>query len=409
MVVQILTRAEADEQLRQPESQPPPPPDAVRDSPKGKGKGKGKSGAADTEKEKKRKYMSQMKEKLDDAAAEDPRAAEDRERKVREEFERVKAQDRKMADQRMEKERGRSPQRASTSSRLRSPPRRQDYSPNRIHSPHRSQSLRHAHSPRRYSPKHTRSPHYSPKRTRSPHYSPKRTRSPYYSPRRHHSSRHSSRRSRSPRHSPRHDRSSHRQGSSRHAHHSRRDESPRRQSGMQQNLPIFFQKCLEKADDLKDVSADLFEYVGHSTAAFAVKKRLRGHLPVVPRGNQFHYDNRQRGRGGRGGRDGQRPAPAAPAPVIVVEGGMEWPRPLNPSEAEQFSGPWRNAEFTPSIASLTASQSYVAPEFELRPSVLIPVRVQSSPEVLDAVAAMEVHGERQPEAVRTEPPPPGSS
>ena len=58
MVVQILTRAEADEQLRQPASQPPPPPDAVRGSPKGKGKGKGKSGAADTEKEKKRIHVA---------------------------------------------------------------------------------------------------------------------------------------------------------------------------------------------------------------------------------------------------------------------------------------------------------------------------------------------------------------
>ena len=394
MVVQILTRAEADEQLRHPESQPPPPPDIIPNSPKGKGKGKGQSGAATTEKEKKKKYLAQMQEKLDDAAKENPRAAEERERKVQEEFQRVKAQDRKFADQRMEESRGRSPQRASTSSRHRSPPRHRAYSPDRVHSPHRSYSLRRAHSPRQYSPKHTRSPRYSPKHTRSPRYSPKR----------HHSSSHSSRRSRSPRYSPKRVHSSRHQGSSRHAHHSRRDESPRRQTRVEKNLPVFFQKCLEKADNLKDVSADLFEYVGHSTAAFAVKKRLRGHLPVVPRGNQFHYDNRQRGRGGN-----QRPAPAAPAPVVVAEENQEWPRPLNPSEAEHYSGPWRNAGSTPSIASLTASQSYVAPEFELRPSVLIPVRVQSSPEVLDAVAAMEVHGERQPEAVRTEPPPPGSS
>ena len=158
-------------------------------------------------------------------------------------------------------------------------------------------------------------------------------------------------------------------------------------------MPIFFQRCIQKADDLKDVSANLFEYVGLSTAAYAVKKRLRGHLPVVHRG-RFHYDNRNQNRG---------PAPVAPTPVIV-----EIPT-LDPSEAAHFSGPWRNAQVTPSVASLTSCHNYAAPEMELRPSILAPVRVQSAPEGLDAVAAMKLREERQPEVVRTEPPPPGSS
>ena len=376
LVVQILSRAEADEQLRRSAPPPPPVPDVAPESSKGKGVGKGKSGGQLSEADKKKKYMAQMKEKLDQAAAEDPEAAEEREKLVQAEFARVKSKDKGVADRKLEERRPRSPQRASSSSHHRSPVRRRASPPIRLHSPHRSHSLRRANSPH-HSPRRTRSPYRSHHLRHSRHSSRRsRSRSPHYSPRRSRSPRHSSRRDQSPRH----------------AHHSRRDPSPRRHNRMEKYLPPHLQVCIEKADDLRDVSADLFTYVGHSTAAYAVKKRLGAHLPVVPH-NRFHYDNRQGNRGAV-----SRPAPAAPAPIR-----FEVPL-LDPSEAEQFSGPWRNAQMTPSVASLVASSSYVAPDLELRPSVLAPLPIQVVPEGLDAVADIELVRERQPE-----PPPPGSA
>ena len=322
--------------------------------------------------------MAQMKEKLDEAASKDPKAAEERERKVQAEFARVKSQDKGVGDRKLEERRPRSPQRTSSSSHRRSPLRRAS-SPVRIHSPHRSHSLRRADSPR-HSPRRAHSP-YQSHRSRRSHHSPRRSRSPRYSPRH----------SRSHHHSPRRDRSP------RHAHHYRHDLSPRRQNKMEKFLPPHLQVCIEKADDLRDVSSDLFTYVGHSTAAYAVKKRLGAHLPVVPRG-RYHYDNRQRNREAV-----PRPIPAAPAPIR-----FEVPL-LDPSEAERFSGPWRNVQMTPSVASLVTSRSYVSPDLELRPSVLAPIPIQMMPEGLDAVAAIEIVREEQPGAEVTEPPPPGSA
>ena len=64
---------------------------------------------------------------------------------------------------------------------------------------------------------------------------------------------------------------------------------------------------------------------------------------------------------------------------------------------------------TPSVASLVASRSYVASDFELRPSAFVPLPIQVVPEGLDAVAAIELVREERPGAVDTEPPPPGSA
>ena len=62
----------------------------------------------------------------------------------------------------------------------------------------------------------------------------------------------------------------------------RRSRSPRRRDeSVSSRLPQFFQRCLSKADDLRETSADLLEYVAHSTKAYSLKKKLanEGQLP----------------------------------------------------------------------------------------------------------------------------------
>ena len=85
------------------------------------------------------------------------------------------------------------------------------------------------------------------------------------SPRRH--SRSPRRHSRSPR---RHSRSPRR--------HSR---SPRRKNEAYKRLPAFFQECLARSDALRDTSADLLEYVGHSSKAYQLKRKIQnvGQMP----------------------------------------------------------------------------------------------------------------------------------
>lgn len=154
----------------------------------------------------------------------------------------------------------------------------------------------------------------------------------------------------------------------------RRSRSPKRNNEVRNRLPSFFQECLTRADQLRDTSADLLEYVGHSSEAYRLKRKIQN-VGQMPQGNSRKVDNRQvnnkKGRpAGRQQQPQQQQHPVSTAPnfvvppnpsfsSVVISATMPAPIPVSPSASVPVVFAVDAAQ--PSFASLAAVQGHPLP------------------------------------------------